>query len=242
MQNTELNVIIPIVRRKLSEGVVESIVGRINAGEFPPDSLLPSERQLMEAYRVGRPTIREALQDLQRLGLLIITHGEGARVTLPTAQTVLEQIAVTVHQVLASSDENLEHLKESRIFFEVGMVRIAAARADTEQVAGLRSIIADMEAASTEFSRFMKFDMLFHQRIAEVSGNRVFIALSQALLQWLSKYHIGTLRIVGREARTLDEHKSIVDRIAVHDVDGAAAAMQVHLTRAADLYRAREEI
>lgn len=242
MKTVEPNVVIPIVRRKLSEGVVESIVERINAGEFPPDSLLPSERQLMEAYRVGRPTIREALQDLQRLGLLVITHGEGARVTLPTAQTVLEQIAVTVHQVLASSDENLAHLKESRIFFEVGMVRMAAARAGADQVADLRSIIADMEAASAEFSRFMKYDMLFHQRIAEVSGNRVFIALSQALLQWLSKYHIGILRSVGREARTLDEHKSIVDRIAAHDVDGAAAAMQVHLTRAADLYRAREEV
>ena len=240
--NKEEHVVIPIVRRKLSEGVVESIVQRISAREFPPDTLLPSERQLMEIYKVGRPTIREALQDLQRLGLVSITHGEGARVTSPTAQTVLEQIAVTVHQVLASSEENMVHLKESRIFFEVGMVRIAAARASPEQISGLNAIIADMEATSAKFSRFMMLDMLFHQRIAEVSGNRVFIALSQALLQWLSKYHIGVLRSVGREARTLDEHKSIVDRIAAHDVEGAAAAMQVHLTRAADLYRARDDL
>ena len=42
-------------------------------------------------------------------------------------------------------------------------------------------------------------------------------------------------------AVSVDEHRSIVERIAVHDVDGAAAAMQVHLTRAADLYRARDE-
>lgn len=240
--NKKEHVVIPIVRRKLSEGVVESIVQRISAREFPPDTLLPSERQLMEIYRVGRPTIREALQDLQRLGLVSITHGEGARVTSPTAQTVLEQIAITVHQVLASSEENMVHLKESRIFFEVGMVRIAAARASPEQISGLNAIIVDMEATSAKFSRFMMLDMLFHQRIAEVSGNRVFIALSQALLQWLSKYHIGVLRSVGREARTLDEHKSIVDRIAAHDVEGAAAAMQVHLTRAADLYRARDDL
>ena len=239
--NKTLLPVMPIVRKKLSESVVESLVVRNNAGDFTAGSLLPSERQLMEAYKVGRPTIREALQDLQRLGLVAITHGEGARLTSPTMQTVLEQIAVTVHQVLASSEENLAHLKESRTFFEVGMVRIAAAKANANHIEGLKSAIVDMETASSEFSRFMKFDMLFHKRIAEVTGNPIYTAVSEAMLQWLSKYHIGVLRSVGREARTLDEHRSIVDRIAAHDVEGAAAAMQVHLTRAADLYRARED-
>ena len=97
-----------------------------------------------------------------------------------------------------------------------------------------------MEAASAEFSTFMKYDMEFHRRIAEITTNPIFVAVSEALLQWLSKYHIGELRKVGREARTLDEHRHIIDRIAAHDVEGAAAAMLVHQTRAADLYRSRE--
>jgi DNA-binding GntR family transcriptional regulator len=42
---------------------------------------------------------------------------------------------------------------------------------------------------------------------------------------------------MGRETRTLDEHRLIVERIAAHDVEGAAAAMLVHQTRASDLYR-----
>ena len=65
----------------------------------------------------------------------------------------------------------------------------------------------------------------FHRRIAEITENPVFVAVSEALLQWLSKYHIGELRKIGREARTLDEHRHIVERIAAHDVEGAAAAM-----------------
>ncbi|HVX83170.1 MAG TPA: GntR family transcriptional regulator, partial [Devosiaceae bacterium] len=75
----------PIVRRKLSQSVFDRLIERINSGEFPRGGLLPSERQLMEEFKVGRPAIREALQDLQRMGLVVITHGEGARLVEPTA-------------------------------------------------------------------------------------------------------------------------------------------------------------
>ncbi len=226
----------PIVRRKLSQEVFDRLLQWINDGEYLPGSLLPPERQLMEVFKVGRPAVREALQDLQRLGLVSITHGGGAKVTEPTAQSVLGQIAVTVHHVLASSQQNLVHLKETRTFFEVGMARIAAARATEADVADLRTILSKMEASSTEFAAFMKHDIDFHRRIATITGNPIYVAVSEALLTWLSKYHIGELRKVGREAQTLEEHRQIIDRIALHDVEGTAAAMQVHQTRAADLY------
>lgn len=227
----------PIIRRKLSQEVFDRLLQWINDGNYLPGSLLPPERQLMEIFKVGRPAIREALQDLQRLGLVSITHGGGAKVTEPSAQSVLSQIAVTVHHVLASSQQNLVHLKETRTFFEAGMARIAAARATPEDIAELKDILAKMEASATEFSAFMKHDIDFHRRIAAVTGNPIYVAVSEALLSWLSKYHIGELRKVGREAQTLEEHRHILDRIASHDVEGAAAAMQVHQTRAADLYR-----
>jgi DNA-binding FadR family transcriptional regulator len=227
----------PIIRRKLSQEVLDRLLQWINDGDYPPGALLPPERQLMDIFKVGRPAVREALQDLQRLGLVSITHGGGAKVTEPTAQSVLGQIAITVHHVLATSQENLTHLKETRTFFESGMARIAAARATADDIAALREIIARMEESVAEFSAFMKHDIDFHRRIAAITGNPIYVAVSEALLTWLSRYHIGELRKVGREAQTLDEHRLIVDRIAAHDVEGAAAAMQVHQTRAADLYR-----
>jgi len=233
--------IVPIVRRKLSREVLDILLERINAGEYPHGSLLPPERQLMDMFGVGRPAVREALQDLQRMGLVTITHGEGARVMQPTAQSVIDQIATTVHHVLAGSQQNLAYLKDARTFFEVGMVRMAAARATPQDIADLQVTITDMEAASSEFASFMRHDIAFHRKIAEITGNPVFVAVSAALLQWLREYHVGALREVGREARTLDEHRHILERIAAHDVEGAAAAMLVHQTRAADMYRPQAE-
>jgi GntR family transcriptional regulator, sialic acid-inducible nan operon repressor len=231
----------PIIRRKLSQEVFDRLLQRITDGDCPAGSMLPPERTLMDVFKVGRPAVREALQDLQRLGLVSITHGGGARVTEPTAQTVLSQIAVTVHHVLSNSQQNLMHLKETRTFFEIGMARIAAARATPDDIRALEACIARMDETAHDFALFMKHDIAFHRRIAEITGNPIYVATSEALLTWLSKFHIGELRKVGREARTLDEHRHIVDRIAALDVEGAAAAMQVHQTRAADSYRSRQE-
>ena len=185
----------PIQRRKLSQEVFDRLIQRINAGEFPPGAYLPAERHLMETYQVGRPAVREALQDLQRMGLVIITHGEGARILEPTAQSVLEQISETVHHILASSHQNLSQLKEARTFFEVGMVRLAAARATSEDIADLREIVANMEASVNEFATFMKHDVQFHRRVAEMTGNPIYVAISDGLLQWLSRYHTGGPRL-----------------------------------------------
>ncbi len=236
-EGSRMSNITPVVRRKLSQNVFDQLLEAINGGVYQHGDLLPSERHLMEAFHVGRPAVREALQDLQRLGLVIITHGEGARVVAPTAQTVLDQIAVTVQHLLATSSQNLTHLKDARIFFEVGMVRLAAARAAADDVAALNRCVEEMERSVSEFSTFMKHDIEFHRQIAAVTGNPIFAAVSEALLLWLSRHHVGEVRKVGREDQTMAEHRLIVERIAAHDVEGAAAAMMLHQTRAADLYR-----
>jgi len=57
----------------------------ILSGAYPPGTRLPPERELAEQLRVGRSTIREALQRLEHLDLLRIRHGEGVTV-LPLAE------------------------------------------------------------------------------------------------------------------------------------------------------------
>jgi DNA-binding FadR family transcriptional regulator len=226
----------PIRRRKLASDVLDRLLGLINGGTYAPGDLLPSERQLMELFEIGRPAIREALQDLQRMGLIVINHGEGARVVSPTARSILDQIAGTARHLLHSSPENLDHLKDARLFFEVGMARLAAARATADHLAALRRYVDVQREVGDDLRAFMKADLNFHRTIATVSGNPIFVATSEAMLEWLAEYHASLVTKEGREARTIAEHSLILERIAGHDVEGAAAAMMAHLTRAHDLY------
>src|SRR5687767_2162620 len=65
-----------IVRRKLSDEVFARLKAMITSGELQPGDEMPSERELMERFGVGRPAIREAMQALAGMGLVVISHGE----------------------------------------------------------------------------------------------------------------------------------------------------------------------
>ena len=227
----------PIPRRKLYQEVVDRLVAQISSGAFAPGDQLPSERELMRLFGVGRPAVREALQSLDRMGIITVSHGERARVKAPDAGTVIEQIAATARHMLLTSPQTLNHLKEARLFFEVGMVRIAAAKAGDADLARLRQRLEAHRQSLRNLDRFLEMDKRFHREIAAISGNPIYAAVSQAVFEWLEEFHVELVRLPGAEQITLTEHQAIFDAIAARDPERAATAMTQHLTRANDLYR-----
>ncbi|MNN77689.1 transcriptional regulator NanR [compost metagenome] len=78
--------------------------------------------------------------------------------------------------------------------------------------------------------------MEFHIRIAKISGNPIFVGVSEAMLAWLREYHTHMLIWTGEEKYTLVEHEEIIDMLATKNSDGAEAAMLHHLERSRALY------
>ena len=225
-----------IIRRKLSDEVLERLLRLISEGNLKPGDAMPSERELMERFGVGRPAIREAMQSLANMGLVSISHGERARVQELTAQSIMRQVDLSAHIMLQRSSSSLEHLKAARLFFERGMVREAAARAKAEDVARLRAIVAEQRAALGKAEAFMAADMRLHTQIAAISGNPIFVSVSEAMLGWLKAYHTELLIWSGKETHTLAEHALIIDAIERGDAEAAEAAMMKHLQRSSGLY------
>jgi DNA-binding FadR family transcriptional regulator len=227
----------PIQRRKLYQEVLDRLMARIDSGEIAPGDQLPSERDLMAFYGVGRVAVREALQELARSGIVEISHGERARVVVPTADLLIEQIAGGARHLLRMQPETLEHLKDARLFLEIGMVRLAAAKATPDDVKRLQERLHAHEASLPTLDQFLKRDMAFHREIARISGNPIFPAIIEALFGWASEYYQTIVCAPGAEFLTLTEHQRIIDAIAQGQADTAAQAMSDHLTRASDLYR-----
>jgi DNA-binding FadR family transcriptional regulator len=138
--------------------------------------------------------------------------------------------------MLSRSSDSLEHLKNARIFFERGMAREAAAKATERDLEELREILERQRRALGKAEEFISADMQFHTRIARISGNPIFVAVSEAMLAWLKEYHTDMLIWTGKEKFTLVEHEKIVDRLAAADAGGAEVAMLVHLERSSALY------
>jgi DNA-binding FadR family transcriptional regulator len=78
--------------------------------------------------------------------------------------------------------------------------------------------------------------MAFHVRIAAISGNHIYPAVSEEMLGWLQEYHSHILIWEGRGAQTLAEHAEIIARIEAGDPDGAERALSGHLERSNHLY------
>ena len=65
---------------------------RLMIEDRPPGELIPSERDLSEQFGVSRPTLRAAIEDLARDGLLVRHHGRG---TFTNTRTATKELAPT---------------------------------------------------------------------------------------------------------------------------------------------------
>jgi len=231
----------PIQRRKLYQDVMDRLISMLQEEGFGVGDQLPSERELMERYGVGRPAVREALQNMAQLGLISIAHGERARVTQPSFSNLFESIALTTSGILRSSTQSLQDLKEARLLFEVQMVRLASSRATPGDISRLKQRLEDHHASLCDLSQFFHYDMLFHREIAAITGNSIFPALSEALMGWLGEFYTQLVRLPGAEQLTLAEHALILDAIAAGDPDAAERAMRDHILRANKLYAQHQD-
>src|SRR5262249_5138020 len=114
----------PVERRTVAEEVREAIAQRVETGELPPGSQLPSERDLCEQFAGAGTSVREAIQGLVTLGLLE-RRGNRCYVTerLPDLQL----------DITDGRKQRVRELFEVRQVVEVPIARLAASRATPEQ-------------------------------------------------------------------------------------------------------------
>jgi GntR family transcriptional regulator len=72
--------------------VIEELRRRIESGEYPPGSLLPSEHQLTDEFGIARPTVVRALRVLRQDGWIETQQGKGSFVRGRPALAGLESV------------------------------------------------------------------------------------------------------------------------------------------------------
>lgn len=220
-----------LVRRKLSDEVRVRLEEMIREGVYPVDSLLPPERELMEVFEVGRPSIREALYALERMGLVRINTGERPRVTRPTPQHLLSSLSGTA-KLLLDSPEGISDFEQARLFLETSIARHAAETATVEQIDNLEETLARNAASIPRARAFAITDVAFHRELTAIPGNPIFIAMHDALVDWLiNQRRLPTdPEVSNRES--YEGHLAIFEAIRRRDPSGAADAMRAHLENA----------
>ncbi len=227
-----------IRRRRLSDEVQSRLETMIHDGRYPPGEQLPSERELMQMFGVGRPAVREALFSLQKMGLVAIQAGDRARVTRPTPEAVVEGLSGAARHLLAAPG-GVENLQDARLFFEVGLARHAAEHAAKADIDSLANALEANRQAIGDLETFERTDVAFHFKLAVIAKNPIFTALHQAIVEWLVEQWHTTLSWSGRKGtfkKAYEAHKAIFEAIVLRDPDAAEKAMRSHLAHVSRVY------
>jgi GntR family transcriptional repressor for pyruvate dehydrogenase complex len=224
-----------IRRRKLFEDIAERVEQRIRDAEFTPGTYLPSERELMREFGVGRPSVREALFHLNRMGLIELRSGERARVAAPTPEVVFETLSGAARYFL-SAPGGVEHFQKARTFFEVGLARYAAENAAAAEIEDLYAALDDNRRSIGDMRKFGETDIAFHYRLAVIPSNPIFPAIHAAIIGWLREQRDVTLSFPGQNRIAYEAHATICAAIAGHDPDAAERCMKDHLEQVARVY------
>ena len=166
---------------KLSHLVASKLRDQIVSGKLAAGQLLAPESQLLELFKVSRPTLREALRVLEADGLISIGRGmrNGARVLGPSIKKATEYTSF----MLIAEGVSMSDLHEARMFFEPAIIRSLTGAKSKRAAKELATCVAEMENARQDqrFTDVVYGTNRFHETLVRASGNKTMILLMSML-------------------------------------------------------------
>lgn len=162
---------------RLFQNVSEQIEKVILSGILKPGDRLPPERELRETFKIGRPTLREALRVLEQKGLVEIRIG--AKGGAFVKKTGVEQIAAGLLLLIRSNQVSLRHLYEFRESVEDTIAGLATERASEEDFDRLTGILEELhnliDASHMEaLDAFYDAESRLHIELAKITRNPIY--------------------------------------------------------------------
>lgn len=216
---------------KLSLAVVKQIELLILRGILRPGERLPSERELAERMGVSRPSLREAIAELQDQGLLTAKAGSGIYI----AEVLGSAFSPALIQLFGSHDEAVFDYLSFRRDME-GLTAERAARSGSESdLKVVQAILDKMEAAHVRNAtdEEAQLDAEFHMSIIEASHNVVMLHMMRSMYDLLRQGVFYNRQVMFQQRTTrdaiLNQHRAINDALQARDPSAARAAVEQHL-------------
>jgi DNA-binding FadR family transcriptional regulator len=230
-----------IERRRLSDQITAQLEQMIVSGKLRAGETLPSERDLMTLFGVGRTSIREALFALQRKGVVTAQPGQRPVVSAPRAEALVADLSGTVRLFLAT-EPGMREFQRARRFFEPAIARFAAIHATPADRERMAQALSACDEALREPERFVDADVDFHFAIVQSTHSQLLIALHRAVLDWLREQRISSIEPAGSSQAAQRAHRRVYEPIIAGEGDRAERAMLDHLEEVERYYwKARRE-
>ncbi len=202
-----------ISRSVLSDQVKDRLLQAILDGRYPPGARIVETRVARELGTSQAP-VREALRDLEALGVVETTAFRGARVRRPSAAELLEAFAIRAE---------LESLA----------ARLAIPRFTDADIDELDGYVTEMQRAAEAGDAHAEAtaDAAFHGRIVEMAANSTLLRVWRTL-EPFSRTHI-TIVAPGADPRQIaDAHVIVLNALRRRDTALAVEVLHDHFANA----------
>lgn len=203
-----------ISRSVLSDQVKDHLLQAILEGRYPPGARIV-ETRVARQLGTSQAPVREALRDLEVLGVVETAPFRGARVRRPSAAELLEAFVVR---------EDLESLAAT----------LAIPRLTDGDLANLSGYVDEMQQAADRGDTHAEAiaDAAFHGRIVELAANATLSRVWRTL-EPFSRTYITIVAPGSDRRRIADSHLPVLDALRARDVARAVSALHTHFTNAA---------
>lgn len=213
---------------KLSTSVVRQIELLILRGILRPGERLPSERELSERLGISRPSLRDAVAQLQEHGLLTSRAGAGIFV----ADVLGSAFSPALVRLFATHDEAVFDYLSFRRDIEA-LTAERAARLGSDADLQVIQAIFDKMTLARKPEEEARLDAQFHTAIIEASHNVVMLHMMRSMFELLHAGVFYNRQVMFRQRTTrqalLDQHRVINAAIQARDPVAARAAINAHL-------------
>ncbi len=218
----------PIKPKRISDQVFDQIRELIFRGKLKPGQKMMTERELAQLMNVSRTTVRDAIQRLAAMGLIVQRQGQGTFVGTYDAGPKNPII-----KAIEDQNTSLEDLLEVRMGLECNAAALASMRADESDLKAMAQCITEMEKEVQQDRLGNEADASFHMAIAYASKNPLHILIMRNFHDYLLHGIRENLRSLYEEPKNIEiilkQHRTILDAITSRDAETAYASMQNHI-------------
>ncbi len=215
-----------VVKRGIREIVCDKLQTLIASGVLQVGDELPGEREL-QAFDVGRETVRGAIQILAGRGIVEVSHGSRTRI----ARNDVGPITIGIGMAEAIDSYDIESVHAARLVVERHVVAEAAVRIDEDALAHLDEDITAQKAAEDDPVRFLISDREFHVAIYRAAQNPLLCDVTIDLYGYMLEHRRRAVSQPGAIEKSIRDHTAIVAALRAHDASAVVAAFDHHINR-----------
>lgn len=216
----------PSARGSLVERAVESVRDFIRTNDLKVGDTLPGEGSFATQLGVSRPVMREAFGALAALRLVDVGNGRKPRVGAIDGSVM----AASMGHAVNTAQVSLADVWEVRRTLELRTAELAAMNRTDEQARAILTAAHGLSVGHDEAARTAA-DTIFHQTIAEASGNQLFYQIVRSFEQLMAlaipRAWAGRTTHEERD-ETLALHREVAEAIYDGDPARARRAMESH--------------